>query len=72
MEVEGETVYDYDEYLPKMDIDLEPDEEERVKPEIVRFNLECKKCGYAWEARKENPRRCPSCYARKWDGGDAT
>jgi len=28
--------------------------------------FECKRCGYRWLSRTENPRLCPSCRARGW------
>ena len=31
-------------------------------------NFVCKVCGYTWIGRKDNPRTCPSCCTRKWDG----
>lgn len=28
---------------------------------------ECKKCGYFWKKRINNPKTCPSCRSKKWD-----
>jgi len=28
----------------------------------------CAKCGYEWEARKANPKECPQCKRRDWEG----
>ncbi len=30
--------------------------------------LTCKLCGYKWESRKEDPKECPQCKRRGWDG----
>jgi len=27
----------------------------------------CLICGYSWEPRSENPRRCPKCQSRRWN-----
>ena len=26
--------------------------------------MRCNKCGYEWEARKDNPKECPRCKTR--------
>jgi predicted Zn-ribbon and HTH transcriptional regulator len=28
------------------------------------YIMKCKRCGYEWEARKEEPKECPRCKAR--------
>lgn len=28
------------------------------------MKCECKKCGYKWESRVDNPKSCPECKAR--------
>lgn len=30
------------------------------------MKLRCKKCGYEWEARTNNPKECPQCKSRHW------
>lgn len=27
----------------------------------------CRKCGYMWRTRSENPNKCPKCQSKKWD-----
>jgi len=36
--------------------------------EITRY--ECKKCGYEWIPRVENPKKCPNCQTRDWREGE--
>ncbi len=31
--------------------------------------LKCKHCGYEWVPRKPNPKECPFCKNRAWEGG---
>ena len=28
---------------------------------------ECKKCGYTWEGKKDNPKACPKCKSYRWE-----
>lgn len=28
--------------------------------------LTCKKCGYTWTRRKDNPITCPNCKCKNW------
>ncbi len=32
----------------------------------AQFSHTCAKCGATWQGKKENPRSCPRCDARKW------
>ena len=34
-------------------------------------SLSCKKCGYMWASRVNNPVECPSCKSRYWQGEEA-
>jgi len=27
----------------------------------------CKKCGYEWTSRVDNPKECPECKSRRWN-----
>ena len=29
--------------------------------------LKCKKCGYEWFPRVDNPKACPRCHSPYWD-----
>lgn len=37
----------------------------------MKAEYKCKKCGYEWESKKDNPKRdprsCPSCKSYKWN-----
>ena len=30
------------------------------------MQLQCPKCDYVWESRKESPKQCPYCNFRLW------
>ncbi len=32
------------------------------------IGLECKQCGYKWVPRVPDPKVCPGCKRRNWDG----
>ena len=27
----------------------------------------CKKCGYEWESKQDNPKACPRCKSYRWE-----
>jgi len=29
-------------------------------------DYDCKACGYKWQPRVENPKKCPRCQSRDW------
>ena len=29
--------------------------------------MKCKRCGYEWDSRKENPKQCPRCKRYDWN-----
>lgn len=35
-----------------------------IKPKT--FKLNCRRCGYKWNARLEFPKSCPDCKNRRW------
>lgn len=32
-----------------------------------RYGHECSQCGYEWDGRKDNPKKCPDCQSKKWN-----
>lgn len=32
----------------------------------LKTKCECKKCGYTWESKKDNPKACPKCKSYRW------
>lgn len=39
---------------------------ENELPEDDVTELRCRKCGYIWEARVQEPKACPECKSRNW------
>jgi len=35
---------------------------------LPKRKVKCKKCGYEWVPRVENPKECPNCKSRYWRG----
>ena len=33
----------------------------------IQYQLKCKRCGYEWNPRKKDVRRCPGCKSFYWD-----
>lgn len=36
---------------------------------MERKLVECKKCGWQWFPRIENPKECPNCHSKFWNVG---
>jgi len=34
---------------------------------IITMKKQCKKCGYSWESRINNPKVCPRCKSYNWN-----
>ena len=34
---------------------------------IITMKKQCKKCGYEWESRIDNPKSCPYCKQYDWN-----
>jgi len=39
--------------------------------EIMNNNVKCKKCGYEWVPRVDDPVECPDCKSRNWRGEES-
>lgn len=51
-------------YTNKLNKKILEDLKEQEKPQKL---LKCKRCGYRWKPRNENPNKCPKCRSKKWN-----